>query len=353
MKHLVLLCLVLSLVFGCNESPDSRQESLPEASGALGKVLVVVDSLTWQGETGLSLKKMLQEAHPGVIQPEPYFDISYLPEEHFGGFLTQHKFIFLPLTLERMQRNPLFRSLIPVSVVEQVKADTSFTLFRKRDVFSSGQTLFFLLVKDKNKLVEVAQNQKRNLQQLLLEELLDGYDVKLRSKKINETLEKRIQDEYNLFSHIPYNFELVTQEDDFLWFRNFTSGADLNILINKSKYIDVQQFSDTSMVSWRDRIGEKFLQYDQSEQMYMETEKLTFPFIVEMSNKSIYRKKMWGLWKMKNQAMGGSFVSEIFHDHQKEEIYYVEGFVYAPGQEKLPYIHRLESILRTIKPFKE
>ena len=58
-----------------------------------------------KAQTGESIRKIVKEAHPGVINPEPFFNISFFPEEHFGGIFTKHHFIFIPTTLERIASN--------------------------------------------------------------------------------------------------------------------------------------------------------------------------------------------------------------------------------------------------------
>lgn len=44
--------------------------------------------------------------------------------------------------------------------------------------------------------------------------------------------------------------------------------------------------------------------------------------------------KLRGLWEMKNDAMGGTFVSHMRIDRANARVVVVEGFVYNPGKLK-------------------
>ena len=57
-----------------------------------------------------------------------------------------------------------------------------------------------------------------------------------------------------------------------------------------------------------------------------------------------------GIWEVKNQFMGGPFISYIAsHQKNPEELYILEGFVYSPGTTKRDYIFELEAVFKSIK----
>ena len=56
-----------------------------------------------------------------------------------------------------------------------------------------------------------------------------------------------------------------------------------------------------------------------------------------------------GLWKLKNNIMGGPFVSYVMASKDRKSIFYIEGFVAAPGKDKRELIRELEVILKTFE----
>ena len=82
--------------------------------------------------------------------------------------------------------------------------------------------------------------------------------------------------------------------------------------------------------------------------MYMQTDTLCTvvkPIVVHNQ----YAMEMRGLWIMRNDCMGGPFVSHARVDTENNRVVVVEGFVYAPEKMKRGLIRRLEGSLYTMK----
>ena len=347
MKNLILL-LILSSLLSCTQ--HSIEDNKPKSSGSLDEILLVTDSLTWQGETGESIRKIVKEAHPGVINPEPFFHISFFPEEHFGGIFTKHHFIFIPTTLERIQSNPLLKKMVSKKAVEKVKNNKSYTFYRQKDVFAKNQTILFLISKEDYYLNKSLIDNKNAIQEVVNNELMIQYQHKLLNEPTSPLLVKRLKDEYNIQLHLPKNYEVALQEKNFIWFRNVTPEADLNIYLTSKPYDNESNFDTDSILKWRDRVSQQYIFADKQDSSYMMRETSIAPLTKTVSDSTSYSKYIWGLWKIKNRAMGGSYISRTMKSNKNDQIYYIEGFVYAPGQEKLNYIRSLEAIIRTFEP---
>ncbi len=347
MKNLILL-LITSSLLSCTQT--SIDDNKPKSSGSLEEILLVTDSLTWQGETGESIRKIVKEAHPGIINPEPFFHISFFPEEHFGGIFTKHHFIFIPTTLERIESNPLLKKMVSKHAIEKVKSNNSYTIYRQKDVFSKNQTILFLISKEDYYLNKSLVENKKAIQEVVADELMSQYQNKLWSEPTNPLLTKRLKNEYNVQLQLPKNYEVAVQEKNFIWFRNVTPEADLNIFFTSKPYDNETAFSTDEILTWRDHVSQQHIFANKQDSSYMMRETSISPITKTTSDSTSYSKYLWGLWKIKNRAMGGSYISRTLKSKTNDQIYYIEGFVYAPGQEKLNYIRSLEAIIRTFEP---
>jgi len=56
-----------------------------------------------------------------------------------------------------------------------------------------------------------------------------------------------------------------------------------------------------------------------------------------------------GIWEVKNDFMGGTFINYSFIDKKNNRILCLDGFVYAPNQDKRDYIFELEAIFKSLK----
>jgi hypothetical protein len=56
-----------------------------------------------------------------------------------------------------------------------------------------------------------------------------------------------------------------------------------------------------------------------------------------------------GLWRMKNDFMGGPFVSISVLDETRNRVVTIDAFVYAPGKDKRNLMWELEAVLESLK----
>ena len=86
----------------------------------------------------------------------------------------------------------------------------------------------------------------------------------------------------------------------------------------------------------------------EKEGMYMQTDTLCTlvkPIVVHKG----FAMEARGLWFMRNDCMGGPFVSHSRVDTETNRVVVVEAFVYAPEKKKRDLIRRLEASLYTLK----
>ena len=81
----------------------------------------------------------------------------------------------------------------------------------------------------------------------------------------------------------------------------------------------------------------------------METADSMFVETRNIAVKGDYAFEARGLWEMKNDAMGGPFVSHVRVDRDNARVIVVEGFVYNPGKLKRDQIRKLNAALYTLK----
>ena len=86
----------------------------------------------------------------------------------------------------------------------------------------------------------------------------------------------------------------------------------------------------------------------------IENEVLLYPEPrVEVNFDGKYAVQIRGMWKTNSLSMGGSFVGYVVVDEKLKRLYYIEGFLYAPGRNQREYLRELDVILRTFKTSEE
>ena len=57
--------------------------------------------------------------------------------------------------------------------------------------------------------------------------------------------------------------------------------------------------------------------------------------------------KVSGLYEKIDDQLGGPFVSFLFYDEGSSRLYYLDGAVFSPGDEKIKYLRTLELMARS------
>lgn len=313
-------------------------------------MLIVQDTLSWKGSVGEALRQQIKKQHPGVINPEPFFKTAFIPAEHFGGIFTKHHFIVIPITVDQVNSMGAFRQLISTKSIKNVTKENTL-LYKKKDVYAAGQTIIFIVASEAYYLEKYFKENGAYLRKVLANELMEHYANQKTDE--NENFKKRLVDEKSIRMSVPFSYKVALESEDFLWLRDAGGVVDQSVFIQKLNYTSQKMYSDSGFIALRDSIVKKHIEAEDST-IYMETELSSLPFFeIENEEKLPFKKYAWGLWKMKGKAMGGSFVSVLLKSPLNNDLYYVEGFVYAPGVEKLHYIRKLESIIRTFEPIQK
>ena len=66
--------------------------------------------------------------------------------------------------------------------------------------------------------------------------MISKYEEQLLKEPTNELLTSGLKQENNVSLHLPKNYEVALQEKNFIWFRNVTPEADLNIFFTSKPY---------------------------------------------------------------------------------------------------------------------
>ena len=82
----------------------------------------------------------------------------------------------------------------------------------------------------------------------------------------------------------------------------------------------------------------------------MTTDDINLPVIYStFENNGNYTLSARGIWAMENDFMGGSFISHMVYLEDIQKVVFLDGFLYAPEQDKRPMMQRFEVIFSSLK----
>jgi len=302
-----------------------RELIFPTASGRPYEVLVVLDNETWEAPAGRALFDILDTDVPGLPQSERSFRISHTEPKHFS------------------QAMQIFRNIIEVKIDPKLFTQTRMRFMRNK--YAMEQIYLTINSPSEEDFKEFCIQHRQEVVDFLTRTEMNRLIKRLEKKHSKVTMDLA----WNLFNckiFAPDELKSYKQGKDFFWTSNNTASGMENICMYSYPYEGPETFNKEYILHKRDSVMEQNLPGER-EGMFMQTDTLCTvikPIVVH----NRYAMEARGLWIMKNDGMGGPFVSHSRVDAETNKVIVVEGFVYAPEKMKRGLMRRLEGSLYTL-----
>lgn len=318
---------MLTLLLGAVVLAGCTKENLfPVASGRPYEVLVVMDSVEWNAPHGRALFDVLDTDVPMLPQSERSFRISQTERKDFDRVLN------------------IFRNIIIVNIDERqfTKTKMKFT----RDKYAMEQIVLTINSPSREEFRVFCTDHREEIVDFLVKMEMNRLVVELKKKFSKKTfdLAKQI---FGCEMYAPDELTSYKKGKDFLWTTNNTATGLESIVMYSFPYDGPESFNKQYLCAKRDSVMKVNLPGEKPG-MYMQTDTLC-TVVKPIAVHGKYAMEMRGLWFMRNDCMGGPYVSHARVDTEANRVVVVEGFVYAPEKMKRGLIRRLEGSLYTLR----
>ncbi|MFP4024509.1 MAG: DUF4837 family protein [Thiohalospira sp.] len=330
MKKIILTVIALTTILvSCKDKDASK--SLPNVTGRTGEVVLVLDNDLWNAEIGRKFKEMFISACPALPQDEPLFDLAHIPHSAFSSIFRTHRTL--------------------VSVKLDKNFDEPKTVIQK-NIWAKPQLIINIVAPDKESLLELLNEQDDVIVERILQKEMERYAQGY--KKFEEkTIGDRLEQKFGYRLTIPKGYSLDVDTTNFVWIESRGRGDLIQGILVYSYPIPDLELSAGLFFAKRDKFTSKFVP-GPSKNSYMAVERDADFVRKEIKVNGIEIIETRGLWHVKNDFMGGPFVSFTTIDKEKNRVVNFDGFIYAPQFKKRDYLRQLEAILYTLqKPDKK
>lgn len=352
-RYFIYILFVYSLLMlSCNgEQGDADNSSaLPKARGAAGEVVLVMDSVAWKGELGDEVRETFMKAVPGLPQPEPYFDLRYVDPSKLNSVLRSARNMLYVTTLDNdSPAGRKIRSYFTESSIKRIQEDPDLFMYPKSNEFARGQEVLYLFGETKEELINNLEKNRERVRNFFSKVERERLQKNLYKAKEEKSISKHLLKKHQFNIRIPFGYELVPLEEgeNFVWIRQLGQEVDKSVVVYYEDYTSEEAFKPDNIIALRNRITEKYIADSETVHMVLQ-EQVPVEFdTVNFNGKFAVEAR--GLWKLNNNSMGGPFLSYTFVDENLGRLYYLEGFVYSPGEKKRPHIREIETILHTFR----
>lgn len=333
---------------------DSKNKNIPQASGMTGDIFLIMDSTQWKGPLGRVLDSLFSTEMEGLPRAESIYNMKWIDPRKLNFVLKQRRNLIFAVTLDQRTAGAgVVKRLFTKESLDQIRTNPDLFSQNDQNVFSKGQEVLYLFSTTEKQLIQqIRKNGKK---------VIEYFDTKER-ERLNASLFKSkqlavvpqiLRKDFQCEMKVPFGYQLVMNNEEFLWVRQINPKDDKDIFIGRKKYVSQEQFKRDSVIAWRNAICKKYLFADPERpetHLITETEVEYKPVITrEISFNKKFAVEMRGLWRTDNFVMGGPFVSYTLVDQPKGVMYYIEGFTYSPGKDQREIMRELETILYTFK----
>lgn len=351
-----VLCLaVLFSISACSSNEDGDKPSssgrlLPQASLVPHEILVVIDEDQWQGLLGQAIRDVFARPMPGLPQSEAWFKLRQIKPSDLRGFLKRYPNIIFAFTLDNKSKSSeVLKTMFSTDALKTIQGNPDRYRMTKKDEFARGQEVLYLFGKTETELIGRLYTQQEELLNYFNTIERNRYIKEFASVKINKVLRDQIAKKYDISLKLPAGYEVAKQDDNFLWLRLLDQKVDKSMWLTWKPYKSKQDFAPDSILAFRNEVVKNYVWGDDSTS-YMRLEMREPIESDEVNFNGSYGVQVRGLWRLEKIIMGGPFVGLAFVDEARQRFYYLEGFTYAPGQDKKAAISELEAMLWSAKP---
>ncbi len=320
LKKYSSLVLVFMLFISCKDD----KITLVDSTGRINHVLIVMKNSDWQGKIGDVVREIIASPVEGLPQDEPQFSINQVAPETFNS-------------LFKRTRNILF-----VGYDNQKN-----NFYANYNIYASPQTTLTILGNNEEELIANINKHQKEIISTFKNKDLALYQHKATKDAYNpksiETFNK-----LGFTLKIPKTYNRVEDNGDFVWYRNNFTKGQMNIFAFEIPYEKSEDLEIKNIISATDSITKKYIP-GQFEGTYMMAEQRFTPIVKSLELSSKKATEIRGLWVVKDDFMGGPFLSYAIPDKANHRIIIIEGFSYSPATKKRDFVFELEAILKTIK----
>ena len=348
---LILLFLVPLAMVGCGEETEegSGDSAKPKARGEVGEIILVIDSLKYEGPVGDALRDVFEEDIRGLERQEKIFNLRRVDPRAMNRLLRNATNLVYVTTFDDKNHGSLvINAQFSPESKEKVRSDSTMFMLRNENEFAIGQVVLYLFGANEAQLIQNLNANKDRIQNM--------YEVRERERLTNAILSRKNsaihvkgREKFGIGINVPASYQFVMEEDNFMWLRQPTptpNRPDISLFFYETDYTSEEQLFPENIIKLRDDITRTRIFGDPDvPSSYVEVQQMSVPSFRNMTVQGKYAVELRSQWRTHNISMGGSFLSYTIVDQERGKLYYIDGFVYYPNETHRRSLREIESIL--------
>lgn len=353
-RFLFSLLAVLFLLSSCTNEARERLRPRKTAFGPMNQLVVVADQPLWNNGLEEVADYYFAGPYPVLPQPEPIFSIRYFSPEDLDAHPERKElrsYVFLVnLNDTSSQLTKMAVQDIEPAKLQEVQLSNGFKTIVGKDKWADGQLLVYMLGHGMDQLTENVKENYAAIIKRVQKSEWNRVDASVFIGGENEELKNELRRLLQLQMRIPVDYFRASYNEELklYWIRRETNETSSHIFVRKLPYTGKEQLTPKYLKKLRDEQGE--LVSSEIPDTYIYTNDVDLPMLTEVStDNGYYTLEARGIWEMENDFMAGPFLSLLIHNPSNNELVFIDGLLFAPGEHKRGHMQQIEHIMRTLR----
>jgi len=283
-----------------------------------------------ESELALALEKVID-----TPQPEKVFHLKPVSYAKFADSTIATNIILLGTLEGEGPFSQFAREMLDENARRGI-SEGVYWFFAKPNAWYNKQMLLVAIANDAEELASRLQFGADDIYEVLNESVLERTSKVMFSQMENRKLAKEIREKYGFTLRIQHDYFLTRDEPEqrFVRIRRYQPTRWLTV-----SWQDADTLTKQMLIDERVRISRLFADSSRIEPEYLKLESDN-----HIANGQFLLR---GLWATESAAGGGPFFTCGVYDDRQKRAYFIDGAVFNPSDEKLPYLRQLEVMART------
>lgn len=347
--------LILLSMLACNSDVTSTLAPKAIALGKMNEIVVISDDEVWESMVGDTFRYYFESPYPLMPSPEAMFDLRHFSGEEINAESVRKQLrtytMLVDLNDDESPVTKMARKDMGEEKFTRAKRENKPGNSIGKNKWAQGQMLIYLYANGHDQLAELIQNSYPAIAKKVHEHDSKQLEAQVYGVPVNKGLSDKIKALYGMDMQIPINYKIAKEEegDNLIWLRKDGKKGVMNIVLKRLPYSGKEQFEKDYIKEVKNTFGKSYVTSD-TEGSYLRVHEEKVPIYEYVQDiNGMYTKELRGVWEMTEDFMGGPFVSYMIHNSEKEELLFVDAFVFAPGEAKRNMIQELDFIVKNMK----
>jgi len=368
-KYIFFVFIGFYALSSCTSDSMATLAPLPLSVGNPNEIRIVCDQDNWDGPLGDSIRYTFQAPFLILPNPEPMFDLKHFTAEEIINNELRRNLRTYVLIADLSDTESATTNLIKQDLngekLRRAQEDSDYNTMIGKDKWAKGQMLVYLFGNNQDALFKNMREKFPTIARRI-----NDFDQNLIQKSAyvygeSNLLNNKVKELMGIDMHIPSDYNLALEKSqpsiltqgkqitedavpgvDFLWMKRQTDKELSNIVVYSIPYTSKDQFKKQQIINLINKVGKEYIS-STIEDSYLIVNDIDLPvFTTDLKINGRYAIEARGVWEMENDFMGGPFISYLIHNEKEGKLVLLNGFVYAPSQDKRNYMQEIATVLK-------